>query len=228
MADSTNNRNLLTKLYLNKINTLRQQMVFRTFKNNKPYSFDYVYKADFQTIEEEIKATLSEKPSLKLSPLVKNLIPIFLPSNVSRIAFFEYTAKSVRVFNTDTIENSLRRQAHKQYRRGEIKKEEIEPLIKKELLTFYTLDEENKKRGEISYRHDLYTQTIQFNAYDKEDCILIEKSHIRGGLVFDMKIEEFNKIIITHPQHRKKRADKKDNYLPLTLLKIRAFFKESI
>ena len=219
MAETTNNDNLLLEPYLSKVDALRSDMLFRAFKNDKPYSFDYRYKEDFQNIQEEIKVMLEKQPSLQLSPSVKNMIPIFLPTDVARIAFFAHRAKSVRIFNTDTMKDTLWKQARKQYRRGEIKKEEILSIVDIDLKVFKTFDSTHDFK---SYRFDSYTNTVQFNAYDKDDNVLIEKSYVLGGLVFDMKEKDFEeKIVITYPRHRKQRSDKKDNYLPLKLIKIR-------
>jgi hypothetical protein len=155
----------------------------------------------------------------QLSRSVKNLIPIFLPENTVRIAFFSYPSKSVRAVNIKNLKTILSRQAEKKYKNGQLTKKEVHTLVKQDIETFNNFQELHKF---TEYRQDIQTKTIQFNAYDDNDALLIEKSFVRGGLVFDIKEEEFKeKIIVTYPRHRKQRNDKKNDYLPLKLIKIR-------
>jgi hypothetical protein len=207
-ADYTHETHSNTSLA--QVTALRDKMHFITFENGKPYSFDYMYKESFE---------LFEKMTNKLSVSAKNIIPIFLPNTTKRIAFFSYESKSVRVVDITNLEAMLKRQAKKKYKRGDITKEEAYTFVKKDIDTFNNFKKQHKL---TEYRQDIQTKTIQFNAYDKNDKILIEKSFSKGGLVFDMKEEEFaEKVIVSYSRHRKRRSDRKNDYLPLQLLKIR-------
>ncbi len=212
-------KEVILEPYLSEIRELRNQMYFYTFENKKPYSFDYHFKEKFTTIQHAIDKKLLENPSASISPSVTNHIPVFLPSKTHRIAFFSYQSKSVRAIDIDKLETILTKQAEKRSRNGEFPNSDIAQLVKKDLKAFNAY---HKEHNFEAYRRDISTSTIQFNAYDEDDNLLIEKSFVRGGLVFDLKPEEFQrKITVTYPRHRKQRSDKKNDYLPLKLLKIR-------
>ena len=154
-----------------------------------------------------------------MSPTISNKLPVFLPAEVKRIAFFAYQAKSVRAIDPDDLENILTKQAMKLCRHNELQYTEVESLVKTDLQTFKTYHEEHKH---TAYRTDVFTSTVQFNAYDKDDNLLIEKSFVKGGLIFDILEKDFSQnITITYPRYRKQRTDKKDDYLPLRIIKIR-------
>jgi hypothetical protein len=212
-------KEVILEPYLSEINEILKTMVFHTFENNKPYSFDYHLKNKFDNITKKIDLALKQNPKAIISPSITNKLPIFLPVQTSRIAFFSYQSKSVRAVNINELETILTKQAEKQYRAGEFPYSEISTHVEKDLKIFDTY---HKKHNHDAYRRDISTSTIQFNAYDKDDMLLIEKSFVRGGLIFDMSPKEFDqKITVTYPRHRKQRSDKKNDYLPLKLLKIR-------
>jgi len=228
-----NKKNMITKPYLAEINKLRDQITFYKFDNNKEYSFDYQYKDQFDKILKEIKEQKN------ISPIVTNKIPIFLSKEVERIAFFKYTSKSVRVVDISNLREILTKQAikYKKEKKDECEKDECEKnrstneesididtnidistLVDNDMKIFGEYQEKNNFK---EYRLDITAQAIQFNAYDKDDNLLIEKSFVRGGLIFDMTPLEFEDINISYPRYRKKRSDIKNNYLPLKLIKIR-------
>ena len=210
MKKLNNKQDTLSTTYLSQVIALRDKMHFFTFENEKLYSFDYTYKKEFELFVKNID---------KLSVSVKNIIPIFLPKSTARIAFFSYASKSVRAVNIENLESMLKRQAEKKYKNGEIRKEEANTFVKEDIEIFNSFQ---KQHNFTKYRQDIKTKTVQFNAYSEDDTVLIEKSYIRGGLIFDMREDEFDKkIIVTYPRHRKRRSDKKDDYLPLKLIEIR-------
>jgi hypothetical protein len=203
--------------YRKRIDDLRNQMHFFYFENERPYSFDYHFKSEFDQIVTDLNKVLEEK-KLPQSPFITNHIPVFLPSETKRIAFFSYRSKSVREVDIDKLETLLIKQAQKLSKSGEFPHNEIEQRVKDDLEAFKTFEKMNDYDG---YRRDIYTNTVQFNAYDKDDKLLIEKSFVRGGLVFDLKPEDFSSIEITYPRRRKQRSDKKEDFLPLKLVQIR-------
>ena len=212
-------KEVILEPYLSEINDIRKTMKFLTFENDKPYSFDYYLKEKIDAISKKINLELKQNPNAIISPSLKNKFPIFLPTQTRRISFFSYNSKSVRAVNIDELEAILTRQALKRYRNGEFAYEEIDTLVKDDLATFNAY---HKEHNFEAYRRDISTSTIQFNAYDENDKLLVEKSFVRGGLVFDMQPEEFEeKISVSYPRYRKQRSDKKKDYLPLKLIEIR-------
>jgi hypothetical protein len=210
---------IILEPYLTRIDKLRSQMRFHTFENGKHYAFDYSFKEQFAQIVRQIDELSRKEEEVMVSPAVTNKLPIFLPEQTRRIAFFEYTSKSVRKVEIDKLEKMLTNQAFKKFRNGEIKESEISRLVREDMNTFEAYQ---KEHGFKAYRRDIATTTVQFNAYDSSDNLLIEKSFVRGGLVFNLPPMEFsNKINISYPRYRKQRSDKKNDYLPLKLLKIR-------
>jgi hypothetical protein len=203
--------------YRKRIDDLRNQMHFFYFENERPYSFDYHFKPEFDQIVTDLNKVLEEN-KLPQSPYITNHIPIFLPSETKRIAFFSYRSKSVREVDIDKLETLLIKQAQKRSKSGEFPHKEIKQRVKDDLEAFKTFDKMNDYDG---YRRDIYTNTVQFNAYDKDDKLLIEKSFVRGGLVFDLDPKDFSSIEITYPRRRKQRSDKKEDFLPLQLIQIR-------
>lgn len=208
---------VILEYYSTKIDTLRNKMTFQRFENNKYYSFDYHLKSEFDILMEDLNNE-PQQNKLTLSPIISNKVPIFLPKETRRIAFFSYKSKSVREVKIDDIEAILTKQAEKQSRMDDISHHETSKLVQEDLKTF---KEYHTTHNFNAYRRDISTSTIQFNAYDKEDNLLIEKSFVRGGLVFDMDPKDFSKIEISYPRYRKQRSDKKDDYIPLKLIKIR-------
>ncbi len=214
----TREQEVILEPYSTQIDNLLKKMTFQYFENDKPYSFDYQYKSDFDEITSELKKELDQKKLLP-SPSISNKLPIFLPAQTSRIAFFSYKSKSVRPINIDELETILTKQAEKRCRSGEFPSSKIDKHVKDDLKTFEAY---HKEHNFDAYRRDISTSTIQFNAYNKDDNLLIEKSFVRGGLIFDMKEEEFlKKVDISYPRYRKQRSDKKSDYIPLKLMKIR-------
>jgi hypothetical protein len=214
-------KEIILEPYLSTINGILDKMTFILFDNSKPYSFDYAFKNRFDTLIGEIKLALEEKENAIISPSITNRLPIFLPLETSRIAFFAYQSKSVRAIDIDELETILTRQAEKRSRANEFPHSDIRKLVSADLATF---NDYHTKHLFDTYRRDITTPAVQFNAYDKEDTLLIEKSFVRGGLVFDMDPKEFSqKVTITYPRHRKRRSDQKSDYLPLKLIKIRGF-----
>ncbi len=207
----------ILEVYRKRIDDLRNKMHFYSFENGRPYSFDYHFKPQFDQIVTELNKVL-EKNKLPQSPFITNHIPLFLPPETKRIAFFSYRSKSVREVNIDNLETLLIKQAQKRSRLGEFPQNEIEKRVKDDLEAFKTYDKIHNFDG---YRRDILTNTVQFNAYDADDNLLIEKSFVRGGLVFDLKPEDFSSIEITYPRRRKQRSDKKEDFLPLKLIQIR-------
>lgn len=200
--------------YITKVNSIRNKMTFETFENHKPYSFDYHLKSEFNTLLEELKKEL-EPNNLTLSPMISNKIPIFLPKETKRIAFFEYESKSVREVKTEDLEDILTKLANKNIE----KKDNRKTMVEEDLISFAQY---HAKHQFEAYRTDIKTKTIQFNAYDANDTLLLGKSFVRGGLVFDMDPKDFcEQIEISYPRHRKKRSDNKNDYLPLKLIKMR-------
>ena len=218
-AKGKENKEVILEPYLSDINDLHQEMHFQNFDNDKPYSFNYHLKEKFDAINQKIDLELKKKPNAIISPSLNNKLPIFLPSDTSRIAFFSYQSKSVRAVNIDELETILTKQAEKRCRASEFPSSEISKHVEADLKIFEIY---HKEHNFEAYRRDISTSTIQFNAYDKDDNLLIEKSFVRGGLIFDMKEEEFlKKVDISYPRYRKQRSDKKSDYLPLKLMKIR-------
>jgi len=212
-------KKIILEPYLSMINHTIDKMTFKLFDNHKLYSFDYTLKNEFDTIINDIKHMLKQKENTLISPAITNKLPIFLPTKTSRIAFFSYQSKSVRAIDIDELETLLTKQAKKRARAQEFPYSEINKRISDDLQTFSDYHAEHQFDA---YRRDIETSAIQFNAYDKEDTLLIEKSFVRGGLIFDMNPEEFDtKITLSYPRHRKRRSDKKSSYLPLKLIRIR-------
>ena len=207
----------ILEVYRKRIDNLRNKMHFYYFENGRPYSFDYHYKPQFDQIVTDLNKVLEEK-KLPQSPFITNHVPVFLPPETKRIAFFTYPSKSVREVEIDKLETLLTKQAQKRSRSGEFPYEEIEKRVKDDLEAFKIYDKLNDYDG---YRRDILTNTVQFNAYDADDNLLIEKSFIRGGLIFNLKSEDFSSIEITYPRRRKQRSDKKEDFLPLKLIQIR-------
>jgi len=203
--------------YRTRVDDLRAKMHFYFFENDKPYSFDYHLKPEFNQLLTDLNSDFKEK-KLSPSPYITNHIPIFLPSETKRIAFFSYRSKSVREVNTAELGTLLTKQAQKRSRSGEFPFAEIQKRVEEDLKIFKNYDTSHNFDG---YRRDILTNTIQFNAYDKEDNLLIEKSFVRGGLIFDLKQEDFSTIEITYPRRRKQRSDKKEDFLPLKLIQMR-------
>jgi predicted HTH transcriptional regulator len=163
---------------------------------------------------EELKKEL-EPNQLTLPPMISNKIPIFLPKETKRIAFFKYDSKSVREVKTEDLEAILTKLAKKNIEEKENRKTMIEADLK-------SFAQYHAKHQFEAYRTDIKTKTIQFNAYNDKDNLLLEKSFVRGGLVFDMDPKDFfEQIEISYPRHRKKRSDNKNDYLPLELIKMR-------
>lgn len=201
-----------------KINDVLKKMTFNYFENGKPYSFDYQFKSEFDKITTKLDNELKHH-KLPLSPTISNILPIFLPSQTTRISFFAYKSKSVRPIKIYELETILTKQAEKRCRTGEFPYSEINKRVQEDIKIFETYHNEHDFDA---YRRDIATSTIQFNAYDKDDNLLIDKSFVRGGLVFDMKEEEFvKKIDASYPRYRKQRSDKKTEYIPLKLISIR-------
>lgn len=209
---------VILETYKAKVDNLLEKMTFHYFENDKQYSFDYQFKAEFDEVINQLKDEL-QRNKLPMSPTISNKLPVFLPPEVARIAFFAYQAKSVRAIDPDDLENILKKQAMKLCRQNELQYSEVESLVKADLQAFKTYHEEHNY---TAYRRDVFTSTVQFNAYDKEDNLLIEKSFVKGGLIFDMPEKDFSQnITVTYPRYRKQRTDKKDDYLPLRIMKIR-------
>jgi len=218
-SEGNSEKEVILEPYLSEINKILKLIVFHTFENNKPYSFDYYLKNKFDEFNKKIDIVLKENPNAIISPSITNKLPIFLPQQTNRIAFFSYQSKSVRAVNIDDLETILTRQAEKQWRANEFPHSEIRKRVNDDLKVFNTY---HKNHNFDAYRRDISTSTIQFNAYDKDDTLLIEKSFVKGGLIFNMQEAEFiKKIIVSYPGHRKQRSDKKSDYLPLKLIKIR-------
>jgi len=161
------------------------------------------------------------KKSLDMESLpltIRKYLPIFLPNEIKRIAFFQSTSKSVRRVPSNNIEKALRRNSHN-YNIEKNDNRNINTILQEDINTFnmHLKDYDNDE-----YFIDTFSTAIRFNAYDKDDNIIVEKSYVKGGLVFDIREEEFeDTILITYPQYRKKRKDIKNDYLNLSLLKIR-------
>lgn len=214
----TKEQEVILEPYSTQINDILKKMTFHNFENDKPYSFDYQFKSKFDEITNNLQKEL-DRHTLPLSPIISNVLPIFLPAGTSRIAFFSYKSKSVRPVNIDDLEIILMKQAEKRCRNGEFPSSEIKKRVEEDLKIFEAYQNEHDFDA---YRRDISTSTIQFNAYDEDDNLLLEKSFVRGGLVFDMTKEEFvKKIDISYPRYRKQRSDKKNEYLPLKLIEIR-------
>lgn len=219
------NEEIILNTYRERLDEIRFKMHFDsfenkrnfTFKNKRNYSFDYHLKSEFDQFVAEYKKVCDEE-KIPLSPHITNYIPIFLPSETRRIAFFTYQSKSVRIVDIDNLETVLEKQARKLSKYGTLSFDKIQEKVNADLKAFKEYDSRHDFDG---YRQDVISHTIQFNAYDKDDNILIEKSYVRGGLVFDLKVEDFPSIEITYPQRRKQRSDKKVDYLSLQLLQIR-------
>ncbi len=204
--------------YNTQINEILKKINFHYFENDKPYSFDHQFKPEFDEITTKLQKKL-EQHKLSLSPSISNKLPIFLPSQTKRIAFFSYRSKSVRVVKIDELEMILTKQAEKRCRAGEFPYQDINNHVQEDLKIFEAY---HKEHNFDNYRRDISTSTIQFNAYDKDDNLLIEKSFVRGGLVFNMEEKEFvQKIDVSYPRYRKQRSDKKTEYIPLKLINIR-------
>ena len=205
--------------YLATIDAIMRKMEFHLFDNGRPYSFDYHLKDACDTVIKELQSLQKQYDLPGISPKVTNRLPIFLPPQTCRIAFFSYQSKSVRPVRAESLISILYRQAEKRAKEGEFPATEIDRYVNEDLDQFQKYDATHRFDA---YRRDIVTRTIQFNAYDQEDTLLIEKSFVRGGLVFDMKPEQFKeRIAVTYPRHRKQRSDKKNDYLPLKLIKIR-------
>ena len=212
------NKEAILEPYLEQINALLEQMAFHYFENDKKYSFDYHLKSKFDEVISNVQDELQQS-KLPMSPTFSNKLPIFLPKETSRIAFFSYQAKSVRAIDPENLVSILTKQAIKRSKVGEFPYAEVENLVHSDLQAF---KEYHNEHNFSEYRIDVFTSTVQFNAYDKQDNLLIEKSFVKGGLVFDMIMEDFtHKVTISYPRYRKQRTDKKDNYLPLRIMKIR-------
>jgi len=203
--------------YRKRVDDIRSKMHFYSFENDRQYSFDYHLKSQFNQITTDLNK-VSKENKISPSPYITNHIPIFLPSKTKRIAFFVYRSKSVREVNTTELEILLIKQAQKRSKYGEFSFDEIQTKVEGDLKRFKEYDASHNFDG---YRRDILTNTIQFNAYDKDDNLLIEKSFVRGGLIFDLKKEDFSTIEITYPRRRKQRSDKKEDFLPLKLIQIR-------
>ena len=217
-AANKQEQEVILEPYRTQIDRLLKKITFYYFDNDKPYSFDYQYKSESDAITSKLKKELEQKKLLP-SPSISNKLPIFLPSQTSRIAFFSYKSKSVRPVNIDELEIILTKQAEKRCRSGEFPYAEITKRVQEDLKIF---DSYHNEHDFDAYRRDISTSTIQFNAYDKDDNLLIEKSFVRGGLIFNMEEEDFlDKIDISYPRYRKQRSDKKTEYIPLKLMKIR-------
>ena len=217
-SEDTQEQEVILEPYSTQIDKLLKRMTFQYFENNKPYSFDYQYKSEFDAPTSKLKKELEQRKLLP-SPSISNKLPIFLPAKTSRIAFFAYKSKSVRPVKIDELETTLTKQAEKRCRSGEFPSSEINKRVQEDLKIFEAYQNEHDFDA---YRRDISTSTIQFNAYDMDDNLLIEKSFVRGGLVFNMKEEEFvKKIDVSYPRYRKQRSDKKTEYIPLKLMSIR-------
>ena len=203
--------------YRTRVDDLRAKMHFDFFENDRPYSFDYHLKPQFDQLWTDFNTVLKKK-KLSPSPYITNHIPIFLTSETKRIAFFSYQSKSVREVNIDELESLLIKQAQKRARSGEFHSDEIQKRVSGDLKAFKEYDAAHDVDG---YRRDILTNAVQFNSYDKNDNLLIEKSFVRGGLVFDLNPKDFSTIEVTYPRRRKQRSDKKDDFLPLQLVQIR-------
>jgi len=204
--------------YNGKIDNIYSKMNFSSFGNRKLYSFDYHLKSDFDTLMEKLNNELKEN-KLKLSPMLSNKIPIFLPKETKRIAFFTYASKSVREVKINELESILTKMAEKKCRAERLPDETAKKMVQEDLDLFNTYQSEHNFEA---YRRDIFTKATQFNAYDDKDNLLLEKSFVKGGLVFDMDPKDFfNLIKISYPQYRKQRSDKKSDYLPLKLINIR-------
>ncbi|MFA5501860.1 MAG: hypothetical protein WC253_04395 [Sulfurovaceae bacterium] len=200
----------------NKIGALLSQMQFSYFTNGKKYSFDYQYKEVFEIIDKELKQLLDEEEKIPRS--ITSSMPIFLPKETARIAFFESQAKSVKAIDAISIIQALENKAF-DYQPKEDDPRTIEEILANDLKTF---NDYNKKYTANEYYIDTFSTSVRFNAYDSDDKMLIEKSYVLGGLVFDIDEKDFSdKIVISFPQYRKKRSDKKNDYLGLTLLSVR-------
>ena len=216
MSASKNEEDILNT-YRARVDEIRSKMHFYSFENDRQYSFDYHLKSQFNQITTDLNKVCKER-KISPSPYITNHIPIFLPSETKRIAFFVYRSKSVREVNTAELETLLIKQAQKRSKSGEFSFDEIQKKVEDDLKKFKEYD---SSHDFDAYRRDILTNTIQFNAYDKDDNLLIEKSFVRGGLIFDLKPEDFSTIEITYPRRRKQRSDKKENFLPLKLIQIR-------
>ena len=218
-ADKKKKKEIIVEPYLTDINALRERMTFFSFNNGKPYSFDYDLKHEFDAIVQNMDKELKENTDSTLSTRITNKLPVFLPNETVRIAFFSYRSKSVRPVDPDAMKFILTQRAEKLSRTGKLPATEIKAHVLADLDTFEAY---RREHDFDAYRLDVYSSAIQFNAYDECDNLLIEKSSVRGGLVFAMKPEAFAaNIAISYPRHRKQRSDKKQDYLPLKLIQIR-------
>jgi len=209
---------VILESYLHELDTLRSKMNFCFFANNKPCSFNYELRSEFETLINKIKADHTKK-KLVISPAISNRIPVFLPKETRRIAFFAYKSKSVREVKIDELESILTKMADKKFRAESLCVETVKKMVEEDLNEFKKYQAEHSFDG---YRRDVNTATVQFNAYDKDDNLLVEKSFIKGGIVFEMEQKDFAETIkISYPQYRKQRSDKKSDYLPLKLINIR-------
>ena len=223
-SEGKKDKEMILEPYLSEINDILKTMQFQTFENDRPYSFDYHLKEKFDSIIQKIDLESKKKSGITISPSLTNRLPIFLPSTTRRISFFSYKSKSVRPVDINNLEAILTRQANKRCKAGEFSHSEIKKRVKEDLALF---DAYHKEYDFQEYRRDISAITIQFNAYDEDDNLLVEKSFVRGGLVFDMRPEEFEeKISVSYPRYRKQRSDKKEDYLPLKLIKIRGIQTE--
>ncbi len=216
-ATAVKKEEVILEEYRTRVDDLRAKMHFDFFENDRPYSFDYHLKSQFDQLVADLNTVIKEK-KISPSPYITNHIPIFLSSETKRIAFFSYQSKSVREVNIDELETLLIKQAQKRSRSGEFPFDEIQKKVEVDLKTFKAYDSSHDFDG---YRRDILTNAVQFNTYDGNDKLLIEKSFVRGGLVFDLKSEDFSTIEVTYPRRRKQRSDKKEDFLPLKIVQIR-------
>lgn len=222
---ASKNEEIILNTYRERLDKIRSKMHFYsfenkrnfTFKNKRNYAFDYHLKSEFDQLIAEYKKVCDEE-KIPLSPHITNFIPIFLPPETKRIAFFTYRSKSVRIVDIDNLETLLEKQARKHSKYGAPSFDTMQEKVDTDLKAFKNYDSLHDFDG---YRQDVISHTIQFNAYDQSDNILIEKSYVRGGLIFDLDSKDISSIEISYPQRRKQRSDKKEDYLPLKLLQIR-------
>ncbi len=207
-------KRIITERFGGEIDVWLERMTFSLFANGRRYSFDHHLRTVFEGLRQELEAAC-RAADIPVSPALTNKIPVFLPPDTRRIAFFSYRSKSVRAVDPERLETLLRQQAKKK----KLSPDEAEVLVRKDLAAF---DEYRKQYDFDAWRMDVETTAVQFNAYDGDDNLLIEKGFVRGGLVFALPPDRFEKdITVTYPRHRKQRSDKKNDYLPLELIKIR-------
>jgi hypothetical protein len=194
---------------MGRIAALKSDMGWETFENGRPYSFSYYTKPLFEDITSSFE-TLPRK--------VSNALPVFLPEGVRRIAFSEWASKSVRRVEVSGLEDILVRNAERMARDGVIDPGDVPKFVSEDMAAFLLYD---KAHPATEYRTDVLSTAVQFRAYGEDDEMLIDNAFVRGGLVFPFGPDVFGEIEVTYPRRRKRRSDRRNDYLGLKLLKIR-------